>query len=82
MGLSRFNRTELKILRMLSDGARHTKKELLDCLYDSYSDPQTIHVHIYKLRKKLNLLGQDIAAERRRRVLTFRHVILIRHDAE
>lgn len=55
--------TETKILGALSDGKRHTAKELVAYLYDDMGSPSNVRRHILNIRKKLKPVGQHIVCE-------------------
>lgn len=55
-----FTPTERRILKVLSDGKPHTRKELFACLPDDLASLSSIKPHLTKLRKKLRPLGQEI----------------------
>ena len=49
-----FTETQRKIFRMLSDGAVHTKEELVqNCLFDEMGALRNVAPHICMLRRKL-----------------------------
>ena len=48
-----FTRTELALLRVLSDGMPHTKEELAKCLWDDLASMRAIPAHMCNIRKKL-----------------------------
>jgi DNA-binding response OmpR family regulator len=75
--------TEMRILRVLSDGKKHTRAELLPCLWDEQSTPNAFNKAIHYLRKKLNQSRQDIACEKSGfKAFTYRHVILLPQHGE
>ena len=56
--MAEFTQTEQAILGVLSDGKEHSKEEVQECLPDNLSD--NIKSHLYNLRKKIRLEGQEI----------------------
>jgi hypothetical protein len=73
----RFSNIQYKIVKMLSDGMRHTKEELATCLTNGKGPPEGIEPHITSIRKQLRPLGQDIICEVYNRKTHYRHVILL-----
>lgn len=56
-----FTPTERKILAVLSDGMKHKREELFDCIPDEQSNvPIQVANHISNIRRKLRRKGQDI----------------------
>lgn len=56
--------TEMRLYRTLSDGNRHTKKDLHDCLDDDMAGRTAVKKHITEIRKKLRPRGLDVTCER------------------
>ena len=54
--------TEDRIVKLLLDGADHSRKELCACLNDELSD--CLPVHLTKIRKKIRPQGLDIVCDR------------------
>lgn len=55
-----FTPTEQRILRVLSDGMPHHRNELIAVLWDEMTTDVTVRQHIFRIRKKLSPIGQDI----------------------
>lgn len=73
---SQFSPTEQRMLAVLADGLRHTKKELFACLDDDLAEIRAIRGHICRLRPKLNKIGEHIVSEFYLRKHYYRQVIL------
>lgn len=65
-----------KMIDILSDGERHSLKELHACR--GPSTPSNTSDHVAIIRSKLKPLGQTIIAEYSRRQCFYRRVILFR----
>lgn len=78
-----FTPTQSRILRVLADGKRHSKDELLsDGRADNDPDKQvmdveTLYVHICNIRKILNPRAEDIIVESYQRRPYYRWVRLL-----
>lgn len=72
---------ELRILRVLSDGAGHHRSELMKCLGDDLASFPALGMAISRIRAKLKRRGEGILTEitRDRRHL-YRHVRFLRYD--
>lgn len=57
-----FTEVELRIIHLTADGKCHKPDELAACI-DELADRNNLHQVIFQLRKKLQPLGQDIAAQ-------------------
>jgi hypothetical protein len=75
----KFTPTQERILKVLSDGKAHHKRELFACLDDELADPKGSAVvrHIVDMRKQLRPNGQDIICEYYYQKYLYRHVRLI-----
>lgn len=76
--------TEQRIFRLLQDGFRHTRDEVLDCLREKYQTDEdgkrqynTIQSHIMRIRKKLHARGMDISCELKDKKIWYRMLRLI-----
>ena len=68
------------ILRILKDGERHHREELLEALTEDGNKkmrPKTLSVHLSSLRKLLRTVGQDIVCEYHARTYYYRQIRLI-----
>ena len=72
-----FTPTEKRILALLSDGNRHTREEVLACLDDDLAEMKAIKPHVSRIRKKLNLIGEEIVCVARDRSYFYQHVRLL-----
>ena len=59
-----FTHTEAAMLKILSDGMRHTNKELQTCLPDELGGSANVRNHIKRIRYKLLPIGESIICER------------------
>lgn len=75
-----FTKTQQSILHLLSDGARHSVKQLHGILPDELSSYRTVAKHICLIREKLRARGEDIVCEYYQRRLHYRHVRLISYE--
>lgn len=75
--LPRFTRTQLRMLRVLADGERHSKQELHACLEDELGKLSNIEPHLSAARKVLRLHGQTIVCEFYQRRWYYRHIVLL-----
>jgi hypothetical protein len=73
----KFTKTELRMLRVLSDAAPHTRRELFACLWEQDAPLSNIRAHISNIRKQLMPLGEDILCVYFDRQIQYRHVKLI-----
>ncbi len=72
--------TQLRILEVLSDGRRHKKVELLECIGDNIFDSRalaTMRVHINRIKKKLEERGETIVCVDLGRTSQYQHVRLL-----
>ncbi len=75
----KYTPTQQRMLAVLADGMRHTKEELISCLWDEMGTIGTVNVHLTYLRKILRPMGQDIICENDgRRRNGYRHVRLLK----
>ncbi len=58
-----YTKTEVKILKMLSDGLPHTRDELKTCMDDPLATNTNLKAHIHRLRGKLKMVGESIVCE-------------------
>jgi hypothetical protein len=72
-----FTPTQKAMLDVLSDGKRHTKEELHNCLPDELGPMANIKAHLTAIRKKIQPTGQDIVCEYRYKVFYYRWVRMI-----
>ena len=72
-----FTPTQSRILRVLSDGRRHSRKEIHGCLVDELGELSNIQAHLSNIRKKLRPIGEDIICEFYQRTIYYRHVRLL-----
>jgi hypothetical protein len=77
-----FTPTESRIIKLLSDGLPHKKKEIHECLYDDMGRLNNIQQRISMIRKKLRPIGQDIICELIGYSIQYRHVRLLRSNNE
>jgi hypothetical protein len=75
-----FTPVERKMLRVFSDGLRHTKGELFGCLNDDLARASAVWFHVSNLRRKLRPAGQDIVCELYKRRFYYRQVRLLSFD--
>jgi hypothetical protein len=73
---NQFSATQIRILRVLADGLKHSAKELLGALEDDQASTHTVHQHIYLLRQKLVMIGHEIVTDTRRRTSFYRHIVV------
>ncbi len=76
--LKPLSQIQLAMLKVLSDGLPHKKKELHACLFDDLGSMKNIHAHITSIRKHLRTKGQDVICEYFKRKIHYRHVKLLR----
>lgn len=77
--------THKRMLALLSDGSRHSSKELHGCLSDELGPVRNILHHISTLRDVLRPKGQDILCERDGKdkdKTYYRHIRVIAPDDE
>lgn len=74
--------THKRMMRILLDGEMHTKREMVDCLWDEASNPNTIHYHITTLRKALRdkKSGMQVVCISLGRSVRYQLVRLLRAD--
>jgi len=72
-----FTPTQKRMLKVLSDGQRHTREELHACLDDELSALSAIQAHITYIRKHLEIRGEDIVCVARDRSYHYQHVRLL-----
>jgi DNA-binding response OmpR family regulator len=77
-----YTETQKRILQVLSDGLRHKRQELVDCLDDPLANPNTISVHLTYLRRKLNPIGEDVICVKSAKGYHYQHVRLLRKPDE
>jgi hypothetical protein len=65
------------MLNVLSDGERHTREELMACLYDDHCKPSNLSPHIMALKKIVEPLGQTVVCELYKNSLYYRQVVLL-----
>jgi hypothetical protein len=65
--------TEQKLYDLLADGEPHKRKELL-ALVDDQADPSALHKHMYRLRLKLKVEGEEIVAQSFGKYTAYRRV--------
>lgn len=79
--MPKFTVTEERILKMLRDGQRHTKYELVTAINpNNLNSYAAMAMHISNIRKKLRPVGEDIICELSGRIIHYRHVRLISYD--
>lgn len=78
MGQIKFTPTQQKLLRVLADGNRHRRRELLDAMGDDQATPANLSTHLCILRKRLSDMGETILCEYYDRTINYRHVRLIK----
>lgn len=73
----KFTPTEQRLLAVLGDGMKHTRNEMLAAL-DEMADRKALSQRVFHLRRKLRLVGHDIAVEfgPNSSIVTFRRVRL------
>lgn len=69
--------TQQRILEVLEDGKRHSRKELLQCLNDEMTGRGVLNSHLHLLRQKLRPRGTDIICELHNRSIGYRWVRLL-----
>lgn len=79
-----FTLTQVRMLRVLSDGRPHSKMELWHCLEDDLSAITAIKPHLTRIRKRLNPKGEDIVCVVNHRRNYYQHVRLLpsAHDGK
>lgn len=55
--------TELRIMRILSDGQAHTREELLECIDDKYTSFNNLQAALSIIRGKIRETGYMIICE-------------------
>ena len=75
--MAQLSDTQIKILKMLSDGQRHKRTELMKLLPSGSTDYRALSAQITRLREKLKPHGQDIICEYNQRAIHYRHIRLI-----
>lgn len=75
--MEEFTNTQMAILRILADGMRHSRDDLVEVLPGENSDYRTLSVHLSKMRKMLRPIGQDIICELSDRKIHYRHIRLL-----
>lgn len=75
----RFTPTQQRMIDVLSDGLRHTRKELEACLDDELAETHSaVSVHLTAIRKILRPIGQDVILEYEGQNRTYyRHVRIV-----
>lgn len=68
--------TERRILRVLADGLRHSKSELMAVLNDDMAGPHVVNTHICRMRKKLQVIGQDIVCVTYGLLYWYQHIVI------
>lgn len=71
---SLFTPTEQRMLNILNDGFRHSKKELATCLDDELTEAKTILWHLFNLRRKLKPKGLGVLIEKDKGSTYYRQV--------
>ena len=69
--------TESRLVAMLSDGKVHSRRELLTCIDDDQAEFANLRVHLSRVRKKVQPLGQDIMYVSGNCTSGYRHVCLL-----
>jgi len=72
-----FTPTESRLVKMLSDGKPHSRRELLTCIDDDQAEFSNLRSHICSVRKKVKPLGEDIMFVSGNCVSGYRHVRLL-----
>jgi DNA-binding CsgD family transcriptional regulator len=70
-----FTPTERAMLKVLSDGRRHSKDDLKCCCGPCGS--QTVNFHLANIRRKLRARHEDIVCVLRHKSLWYQHVRLL-----
>ena len=79
--MPKYTKTEQQILKLLSDGRRHTKDELKELLtQNNLNMNAALNMHITRIRKKLQPIGEDLICEFSARRIHYRHVRLISYQ--
>lgn len=79
----KLNTYERIVYDTLADGEPHTAKELLALLdEDSVATPKVVHDAIYRLRKKLNGVGEDVVSTLYGKGIGYRRVRLLQSQIE
>lgn len=68
--------TEVRILKVLSDGHMHEKAHLQKCVNDELST-HAVNSHLRNIRRKLRPIGEDIICQFYDKKLFYRHVRLL-----
>ncbi len=72
-----FTKTEQSMLKVFSDGMRHSREEVHGCLNDELQPLSGIRAHICNMRKKLIPMGENIVCELYGGLIYYRHVRLL-----
>lgn len=73
-----FTPTEQRIFKILEDGMPHLREDLYPCIEDQLADmPVVLNVHIGRMRRKLETIGQDILCILRHRKIGYQQVRLL-----
>lgn len=72
----RLTNTEIAILKVLSDGMRHSREEVKGVL-DRMATYKNLHDHIVRIRKKLEPKNQTVVCELNGGRIWYRHVRFI-----
>lgn len=59
----KLSKTQERIMTLLGDGNYHTATEIRQCLNDDLALPNTVRVHLFHLRQRLQNCGMEIACE-------------------
>jgi len=78
MDMPPFSPTEQKVLDVLNDGEFHKREELVSVLEDDDDirilDSNSFHNCLFRIRKKLELISQDLQCRMRFRETSYRHI--------
>lgn len=73
-----FTKTETRIIKLLSDGMPHERREMLECLLDVQARYINLQNHVVRLRQKLRTRNEEIVCELRKGSIYYRHVKLLK----
>lgn len=62
--MPQYTPTERRILDALADGMPHAQTALVSILNDDMTDRNTLHQHLYNLRKKMEEVGMGVQCVR------------------
>lgn len=72
--------TQQKIYNIVSDGKRHSIKEISPCFQTPNIKPSSVYLHLFNLNRAINPRGEHLMRERIQNRLYLRLVRLISTD--